>query len=137
MTGSAGGIGPMPRFGYQQGPSSAVSHSGESCRTAPRARNSSSLALAFKARYIRRIPQEGRTNLAVEQRGNPDFILIHRLGYMLERQSLHFITPTMSSVVPFFRGSYEHIPCFALALKSSLSASGVERLVKASPEGMD
>jgi hypothetical protein len=93
--------------------------------------------LAFKARYILRIPQEDRTNLAVEQRGNPDFILIHRLGYMLEGQSLHFITPTMSSAIPYCKGSYEHIPRFALALKSSLSTSGVERLVKAFPEGMD
>jgi hypothetical protein len=77
------------------------------------------------------------TNLAVEQRGNPDLILIHRLGYLFERQPLHFITSIMSSVVPLCRDSYQHIPRFALALKSSLNASGVERLVKALLPGTD
>jgi len=55
MTGSVGGIGPMPRFGYQLGPISGDRDSRRSCKTASRARNSSSLALAFNARYIRHI----------------------------------------------------------------------------------
>jgi hypothetical protein len=44
---------------------------------------------------------KGGTNLAIEQRGDPNFILIHRLGYLLERHSLYFITPAMSSVARF------------------------------------
>lgn len=42
---------------------------------------------------------EDTANLPIEQRGNPDLILNYRLSYLLEGQTLRYITPMMSFII--------------------------------------